>query len=462
MVFSSVIFICFFLPVVFILYNCTKSAKIQNLILCLFSVLFYAYGEPLFVFYLIFSVLVHYLALKNGNVTKLKVALLTTLDLGVLFVFKYLNFVLNTACTLFGFENVNVPIVLPIGISFFTFQIISYTVDCYREKQKNDISFISLLLYISFFPQLIAGPIVKFHDIKEQLNSRTKDFSLTADGIVRFIGGLSKKVIVADTLAVAVDRIFAYESEYISFPVAWVAAAAYTMQIYFDFSGYSDMAIGLGKIFGFKFLENFNHPFASLDIREFWRRWHISLTTWFKEYVYIPLGGSRKGKARTVFNRLFVFLLTGIWHGASFNFIIWGIYHGIICMLEELNIIPVNKIRNKPVNRLYTFCMAAIGFLVFRAENLSSAFVFVKAALIGYNINKTGVSLMLTEFSPFFIAVFAFALLFAFFADDIRKKIDTQSKTVRRLQYISAPVLFVLCLIMIISNSYSPFIYFQF
>lgn len=462
MVFSSVIFICFFLPTVFILYNCTKSVKIQNLILCLFSIVFYAYGEPLFVFYLIFSVLVHFLALRNGNVTKAKVAVLTTLDLGVLFVFKYLNFVLNTVCTVLNTESVNVPIALPIGISFFTFQIISFTVDCYRSKQKTEISFVNLLLYISFFPQLIAGPIVKFHDIKEQLTVRRNDLSDTADGIVRFISGLSKKVIIADTLAVAVDHIFAYDSEYISFPVAWVAAAAYTMQIYFDFSGYSDMAIGLGRMFGFKFLENFNHPFASLDIREFWRRWHISLTTWFKEYVYIPLGGSRKGKVRTVFNRLFVFLLTGIWHGANFTFIIWGIYHGIICMLEELNIIPVNKIRNKPLNRLYTFCAAAIGFLVFRAENLSTAFNFVKAALVGYSVNKTGVSLMLTEFSPFFTAVFAFALLFAFFANDIKEKINAQSKAVKMLKYFSAPVLFVLCLLLIVSNSYSPFIYFQF
>ena len=462
MVFSSVVFICFFLPIVFILYNSVKSVKLQNLILCLFSIIFYAYGEPLFVFYLIFSVFVHFLATKKGRVTKLKLAMLTTLDIGVLFVFKYLNFAVNSICALFNAQTVEMPIVLPIGISFFTFQIISYTVDCYRNGGKTQTSFVNLLLYISFFPQLIAGPIVKFHDIESQLNSRKKDCSSIADGAVRFITGLSKKVIIADTLSIAVDGIFGFDGEMISFPTAWVAAAACSMQIYFDFSGYSDMAIGLGKIFGFTFLENFEHPFSSMDIREFWRRWHISLTSWFKEYVYIPMGGSRKGKLRTVFNRLFVFLLTGIWHGANFTFIVWGIYHGVICMLEELNVIPVNKIRIKPLNRLYTFCMAAIGFLIFRAENLSQAFTFVKAAVCGFKINRAGISLLSAEFSPLFACVLLFALFYSFFGRDIKEKIRINSEKITALKYPCAILLFAASLLTVVSSSYSPFIYFQF
>lgn len=461
MVFSSVIFICFFLPLVFVSYYFAKSVKIQNLILCLFSIVFYAYGEPLFVIYLIFSVFVHYLTLKNGNVTKLKVAMLTTLDIGVLFVFKYLNFVTDTVCTLVNAEPVKLPIALPIGISFFTFQIISYTVDCYRNKDFTKISFTNLLLYISFFPQLIAGPIVKFHDIEAQLYKREKNLALAADGAVRFIIGLSKKIIIADTLAVAVDNIFNFKEEYISFPVAWVAAISYTMQIYFDFSGYSDMAIGLGKMFGFTFLENFDYPFASNNIREFWRRWHISLSSWFKDYVYIPLGGSRKGKTRTILNRLFVFLLTGIWHGANFTFVLWGIYHGILCMLEELGVIPTKKIKNKLILRIYMFCTVAIGFLVFRAENLSVAFTFVKAAICGYTVNPQGVSLLLTEFSPFFTVVLAAALILAFFGNKLKEKFS-DNRIIKGVKYPSAFLLFAASLMLIISSSYSPFIYFQF
>ena len=343
MLFSSITFLVFFLPTVLLFYYAIPRRVYRNCLLFLASLLFYAWGEPKFVFLMFASIVFNYIIGlflgKNSGKKKLLLAFAITANLGVLFVFKYLGF----TCKIIDFllaclklqPLTTLNLVMPIGISFYTFQEISYLVDVYRKPELAQKNLLSLGLYITFFPQLIAGPIVRYHDINEQIENRKESIPQFADGLERFIVGLSKKILIANSMAVVADRI--YEAEIMSYGtyLSWVAAISYALQIYYDFSGYSDMAIGLAKMFGFELLENFNYPYAASSITDFWKRWHISLTNFFRDYVYIPLGGNRKGKARTVLNRFIVFFTTGLWHGAAFNFIFWGLAHGALMTAER-------------------------------------------------------------------------------------------------------------------------------
>lgn len=340
MIFSSLEFLCVFLPVVFILYCIIPNRRARNAILIVASLLFYAYGEPVYVFLMLGSVVVNYLIARgidaSKNHKKAVLAVSVAANLGALGVFKYAGFIVENLNRLTSADLPVPNLALPIGISFFTFQALSYVIDVYRGEVKVQKNLAHVLLYISFFPQLIAGPIVKYKDIYEAIENRKQEASQVADGFRRFIFGLGKKVLIANTVGEVADAIFTADQGSINIAVAWIAALAYMLQIYYDFSGYSDMAIGLGKMFGFQFKENFLYPYGSLSMKEFWRRWHISLSTWFKEYLYIPLGGNRKGKFRTCVNKIIVFFFTGLWHGASWTFIIWGLWHGLFFALGRV------------------------------------------------------------------------------------------------------------------------------
>ena len=332
MVFSSLVFLWIFLPVIIILYYVIDE-KYKNIFLLLGSLFFYAWGEPIYIFLMIFSIVVNWsigLLIEKYQFQK-KIFLIVSIlfNVALLGYFKYFNFFIDIINQMLHLGIEYKSIKLPIGISFFTFQILSYIIDLYRGEYKAQKSFVKLALYISFFPQLIAGPIVKYKDINEQLACRMHTLEKTAQGVRRFIYGLGKKVIIANTVAECVDYIYGLEYMELTGLLAWIAAILYTLQIYFDFSGYSDMAIGLGKMFGFEFQENFRYPYLSGSIQEFWQRWHISLGTWFKEYLYIPLGGNRKGKVCTYMNLTIVFLAPGLWHGANYNIILWGLYQGM-------------------------------------------------------------------------------------------------------------------------------------
>lgn len=344
MVFSSSVFLFAFLPIVLFVYF-FAAEKYRNFVLLGASLLFYAWGEPKNIVVMLISIAVNYLfgfaVAREWKVKKIALVLSVIYNLGVLFVFKYLNFAVDTVNRVSGAQIEIAQIALPIGISFYTFQIMSYVIDVYRGNVKVQKNLIDLALYISLFPQLIAGPIVRYIDVERQIKRRLTTFEGAKIGVIRFAIGFSKKVLIADQLAVLADTCFAGANP--SIWLNWIGIVAYSLQIFFDFSGYSDMAIGLGKIFGFDFLENFNYPYISQSIQEFWRRWHISLSSWFRDYLYIPLGGSRAGKVRTYINLMIVFFLTGLWHGASFNFIVWGLFYAVFLVLERLGLAEILK-----------------------------------------------------------------------------------------------------------------------
>ena len=331
MVFSSAISLFFFVPIVFLLDRRLSNVDAKNTWLLLASLVFYSFGQVYYLPLLLASVALNYVCgrLAAGKYAKLGVTLAVLGGIGLLAVFKYADFAIRTLNALCGLSLPLTGIALPIGISFFTFQGLSYVIDVYREPQTVSHSFKKVLLYIAFFPQLIAGPIVKYHDIEQEIDSRCTTPQETALGIRRFICGLSKKLLLSNALGQMADTVFALPAGEIGMLAGWTGAICYTLQIYFDFSGYSDMAIGLGRMFGFHFRENFNYPYTATTIKEFWRRWHISLSGWFRDYLYIPLGGNRKGNARTWLNRFLVFFATGLWHGASWTFVLWGLWHGL-------------------------------------------------------------------------------------------------------------------------------------
>lgn len=364
MLFSSMTFLWVFLPCVFLIHLVLKPCY-QNVFLMLASLLFYAWGEPAYLVLMLLSIFVNWvlgLAIEKFAASK-KIWLIASIvfNLAVLGYYKYYDFLAESINHLLGRDLLPIAgISLPIGISFFTFQIMSYVIDLYRGEYRAQKNIVHLALYISFFPQLIAGPIVRYKDINEQIEHRTLSVEKTVYGLRRFTYGLGKKVLISNVLAECVDTIYGNPISEIGTTTAWVAALLYTFQIYYDFSGYSDMAIGLGKMFGFDFLENFNYPYLSGSIHEFWQRWHISLGTWFREYVYFPLGGNRKGKVRTYINLIIVFLLTGTWHGASWNFIFWGAYHGFFQILERLGLERLLK-KTKVLKYLYAFLVVVVG-----------------------------------------------------------------------------------------------------
>lgn len=464
MVFSSLIFLWFFLPIILIGYYIVQN-KFKNIFLLLGSLIFYAWGEPKYIFLMIGLILINYgigiLIDKYERKRKLLLVSAVIINISVLGYFKYLNFFIEIINTYAGKAIELREIKLPIGISFFTFQILSYVIDLYRGQYKAQKNIINLALYISFFPQLIAGPIVKYKDINEQLDNRVLSYEQIANGIRRFIYGLGKKVIIANTVAQCVDTIYALEYIELGGGIAWVGAVLYTLQIYYDFSGYSDMAIGLGKMFGFKFHENFIYPYLSCSIQEFWQRWHISLGAWFREYIYIPLGGNRKGKLRTYFNLLVVFFTTGLWHGASFNFIIWGIYHGLFQIIERLGVKKFLA-KHKVISHMYAIIVIVFGWVVFRADNLAQAYEMIKRMILPWKY-KDIPGLMLKMIGRKTLLIILLGILGSGLIQLLLQKVEIPKKGKNLyLEIIYCVIMFILCIAMLASNTYNPFIYFRF
>lgn len=464
MLFSSLIFIMVFLPVVFIGSRILHKNRYVNVFLLLASLFFYAWGEPVYVLLMLASIIVNYFAglLMDGFRKHAKLILVLDLifNLGLLGFFKYASFGTVVLVNYLHVPMTPLAISLPIGISFFTFQIMSYTIDLYRGKFPVQKNIINLALYISFFPQLIAGPIVRYEDINEQLENRTVTIEKSVAGIERFIIGLGKKVIIANTVAEAADRIYAYDPSLMSASTVWVASILYTLQIYYDFSGYSDMAIGLGKMFGFEFLENFNYPYMSKSISEFWRRWHISLGTWFREYLYIPLGGNRKGKVRSYVNLMIVFFLTGFWHGAGFTFIFWGLYHGFFRVIERLGFSKVLE-KCKPLAWIYTFFVVNLGWVFFRVGGLKNAFIIASKMFTPGLTRYYSLGEMMSR-RCMIIAVLG--ILGAGILQLIPAKVPAVKKVIENpvVRYIWCAFVFGTCIMLLASNTYNPFIYFRF
>ena len=456
MVFSSLTFLCIFLPVVFLAHLAIPNIRAKNALLVVFSLAFYAYGEPVYVLLMVASTIFNWafgiLIGKEAANRKALLAVAVIANLAFLGVFKYANMFVQTLDDAFALNLPQPEIALPIGISFYTFQAMSYVIDVYRKQVKYQKSYFKVLLYISFFPQLIAGPIVKYHDIERELAKRKASIEDIALGMRRFIVGLSKKVLIANTMGACVDSIFDTGLSDVNIAVAWLIALSYLLQIYFDFSGYSDMAIGMARMFGFHFKENFDHPYTSSSVKEFWRRWHISLSTWFKEYVYIPLGGNRKGKLRAVTNKLVVFFLCGLWHGAAWTFVVWGLIHGFFLLLEEY--LPINKLP-KPIGIIYTLFVITIAFVLFRAENFSQAASIVTQMFTGFHFETACMQVFMENLTPVFIITFISGIVAS---TNIASKININTN----LSYVLSFALLFLCICSLSTGSYNPFIYFRF
>ena len=464
MVFSSMVFLCVFLPAAFCLHLLLPGMRAKNFLLVVASLVFYAYGEPIYVILLVASSAGNYiLARLTGEcpkIRKLTMTLAVVINLGLLVIFKYSEFLVETFNSVTG-AGIPVPQVrMPIGISFFTFQALSYVIDVYRGDASVQKNFGKVLLYISFFPQLIAGPIVKYHDVEAEINNRKQTPEEIGKGIRRFIAGLSKKVLIANTMGLVADNLFGAAATGITGPGAWLGAVSYMLQIYFDFSGYSDMALGLGMMFGFHFHENFDYPYISASIREFWRRWHMSLSGWFKEYLYIPLGGNRRGKFRTVVNKMIVFVCTGIWHGASFNFLFWGIYHGFFLMLEEY--IPfIGKKGGKLKSffqHVYALLVVCVGFVFFRADTMKQGCFWIREMFTDFGWKASAMSLTLQQLTPVYLVTLAAALVAAVPVNSMLKKY----KWYEGFTYVLSLAGFALCVLSLAGGTYNPFIYFRF
>ncbi len=469
MVFSSMLFLWIFLPVVLALGLLFRKPSVQNILLLIASLIFYAWGEPRHLLLLLVSIIMNWafglLIDRYAGRKKLFLFLDIAANLGLLGYFKYANFILNTLDHLL--PMVKLPrygITLPIGISFFTFQAMSYVIDLYRGEYKVQKDPLKLALYISFFPQLIAGPIVKYRDIDRELADRSMTMENLAAGFRRFIYGLGKKVIIANTVAQAADRIFGIDRSQMTGLMAWAGALLYTMQIYYDFSGYSDMAIGLGRMFGFHFLENFNYPYVARSITEFWRRWHISLSSWFREYLYIPLGGNRKGTLRTYVNLFIVFATTGLWHGASWNFVGWGLYHGFFMIIERLGF---RKILDKcPVlNWIYTFLVVMAGWIFFRVEHVSDGIHMLQCMFMPWLHTASEVNIRLIITSHTIFALTAGIIGMGFFQTLFMKirggRIAERFKG-SFVEFLFLVIVLRYCLMQLANNAYNPFIYFRF
>jgi alginate O-acetyltransferase complex protein AlgI len=479
MVFSSLIFLFLFLPLVLSGYFLMRGTAARNTFLLLASLFFYAWGELSFLWVMILSIICNYafaILVENQREKpsgKVMLFLAVLFNLSLLATFKYAAFLtsdLNSVLRVLHVHLLRLPqIALPLGISFFTFHSLSYVIDVYRRQAKAQRNPINLALYISLFPQLVAGPIIRYHDVSDQLTKRSITLDKFAEGVRRFCFGLGKKMLIANTLALPCDKIFALPTNELTTSIAWLGVLCYTLQIYFDFSGYSDMAIGLGLMFGFRFLENFNFPYISQSIKEFWRRWHISLSNWFKDYLYIPLGGNRGGDLKTCLNLLTVFFLCGLWHGASWNFVIWGLYHGAFLGMERSGL---DKFINKlwaPFRHAYALLVVMIGWVFFRADTLKQAGAFL-ATMIGFRTADNAIY----SLSYFLNSEVAFVLGIGIIASTplFRNLVLSGSEQAGKL-LLPPPVLAVtrvtiLALVMSLSicemacGTYNPFIYFRF
>lgn len=473
MLFSSMTFLWFFLPFIFIVYRILPKC-LRNVFLLLASLLFYAWGEPVYILLMICSVTVNYvLAIIIDKFEKkdtfwsernLSLIVAIVFNIGLLWYFKYFTNFSVAINKLLNREEISVvEIALPLGISFYTFQILSYVIDVHQKKCEVQKNYLHLALYISFFPQLVAGPIVKYKDVAEQIVEREISFQQTAVGIKRFIYGLSKKVILSNALASVADTILSTSYDSIDMYWLWIGVGLYTLQIYYDFSGYSDMAIGLGKMFGFEFMENFNYPYISQSIREFWRRWHISLSTWFREYVYIPLGGNRKGKWKTYRNLLIVFAVTGIWHGASLNFLLWGLFHGFFLLIERMFLGKwLDKNPCKVFNHIYTMFVVMIGWAMFRCDSLEEA---LKLVYHMFKWQNYGFYCWYDFFSIRSIVIVVVAvLLLGFIQENVGKikEVLFSTERVYAIEFVWQLCLLAVCMLLLVGGQYNPFIYFKF
>lgn len=480
MVFSSLTFLFAFLPITLILYYLMPNNKIQNVVILISGIVFYAWGEPLYVFVMLLSTAIDYCAglimHKYDDRPKVRLVCLIVslvMNIGLLSVFKYLGFIINSANAWFGWTIPNPNLPLPIGISFFTFQSMSYTIDLYRRNikvQKNPVSFIA---FVSLFPQIVAGPIVRYEDVQYEIDNRSITEKMVGDGISRFITGLGKKVLIANNIGMlwtSVKEMAGFDYTQLSTVTAWLGILAFTFQIFFDFSGYSDMAIGLGKMMGFNFPENFDYPYMSHSISEFWRRWHMTLGGWFKSYIYIPLGGNRKGTGRTIFNLLVVWAVTGIWHGASWNFMLWGLYFGIIIVLERLFLGKWLEKIPSFFSWLYTFVLVVFGWVLFEAidqTNVDIVLMFQQVgSYIGAMFGANGV--FMDDFAT--SAIMNYGIIFALCilgSSDIIKSLSTyiRTKAPKWTQY-SIPVVQMVVMLASIAYlstaTYNPFLYFNF
>ncbi|MEG0577064.1 MAG: MBOAT family O-acyltransferase [Bacilli bacterium] len=456
MVFSSIPFLFFFFPLFLLLYLIVND-KFKNIILLIFSLIFYAWGEPVYILLMIFSSWFSFYCGKKIDETKEKKKYLLIsiiANLGILGFFKYADFLIGSFNSLL---NINIPLLrigLPIGISFFTFQIMSYTIDIYRKEVKAEKSFLIFLTYVSMFPQLIAGPIVRYETVSKELHKRNTNFKKFSDGFLRFLRGLFKKVLIANNIGYLFTLITSIPNNEISVLSSWLAIIAFSFQIYFDFSGYSDMAIGMGRMLGFTFLENFNFPYIATSITDFWRRWHISLSSFFRDYLYIPLGGSRVSKLLNIRNILIVWILTGLWHGAAWNFILWGLYYGVILLIEKF---VLNKVIEKFPNWLkhtYTLFLILIGWTLFAFSDMTSLTLFFKN-LFGLNdipfIDKTFIYYFFNYLPILIVSVIA----------SIPLNLD-KYKINYKLVSIIYIVLFIISISYLVADSYNPFLYFRF
>ena len=471
MLFSSSVFLFIFLPAVLLGYYLLRGQRARNLLLLGASLLFYAWGEPVYVFLMLFSICANYLLgrgidARRGGGRKTLLILAVVLNLGLLFVFKYLNFTIGNLNALLGRQIPPVELSLPIGISFFTFQALSYCIDVYRGTAEVQRNILDLGLYISFFPQLIAGPIVRYNSVAEQIRRRTVDAEGFQQGVMRFILGIAKKILLANNLSVAAERAFALAGAgELSTAMAWLGSLSYSLQIYFDCSGYSDMAIGLGRMFGFRFEENFNYPYISRSVSEFWKRWHISLGRWFRDYIYFPLGGSRVGKGKLLRNLFAVWLFTGVWHGAAWQFIVWGLMYGLLVAFEKLSGIP-GRLRTKAGKGLYallTLLIVNAGWVLFGAQSFDAA-LFQLGAMLGFGAAGAADPARFL-FSESWVFLVSGAVLATPLIPRALRKL-TAGREDRPLVSVGRAALYLLLLALSVSflamGSHNPFIYFTF
>ncbi|GKX31276.1 alginate O-acetylation protein [Vallitalea longa] len=471
MIFSTPIFIFVFLPCILAVYY-VSPRKFKNTSLFLASLVFYAWGEPVYVSIMLFSTVFDFVnglfiekfKLQN-KITKSKIILIISIvgNLSILFFFKYSDFVINNINQLFSLDIKNLDLKLPIGISFYTFQTMSYTIDVYRGKVKAQKNIIDFGTFVSLFPQLVAGPIVRYKTIAEQLKSRVHSIDKFSEGVRRFIIGLGKKVLLANNIGMIWEQISSSNINNLPLSSAWLGAICFSLQIYFDFSGYSDMAIGLGKMLGFDFLENFNLPYISKSITEFWRRWHISLGTWFKEYVYIPLGGSRKGTKKLIRNMFIVWALTGFWHGANWNFVFWGIYFGIILIMEKLFLLELLQKLPNSIKHLYTLFLVIISWVIFSIEDTAMLGKYLKA-MFGLNsapiMNNETIYLFCTNIFLIIACIIAVTNLPTYVNNKLQKfRYINLLYTCKNICYLC---IFVVSISFLIGASYNPFLYFRF
>lgn len=467
MVFSSLVFLYYFVPIVMLLYFIIPD-KYRNFLIFVSGLFFYAWGEPKYFIIMIISTAIDYTAGlmidKFDKSPKKRTAFLLVsviMNLGLLAVFKYSSFIITNINSLFGTDITDPKLPLPIGISFYTFQSMSYTIDLYLRKIKVQKNFISFASYVTLFPQIVAGPIVRYEDVANEIDSRTISISKVSEGIGKFLKGLAKKVLLANNIGMIWSQVKAMDFGEISAATAWLGILAFTFQIYFDFSGYSDMAVGLGKMLGFNFPKNFDHPYTSKSISEFWRRWHITLGGWFRSYVYIPLGGNRNGLAKTIRNLVIVWALTGLWHGASWNFILWGLYFGVLITIERFGWGKILEKLPSVVSTLYTFILVVFGWVLFDTNTLGDAWSLFKAMFGGNGVwgDTTALYLAVTNVVIFAVCIFASTNCFNMLRDKLYEK---RPALIRIGTPVVQTLVLVICTSYLVGSTYNPFLYFRF